>query len=108
MGHAGLFSTADDILTFLEALIAGTFPAVVRGAQEGLGWQLADERFMGKDAGKRTFGKTGFTGTSVVCDVERGIALVILSNRTYPKRPPNDDAIYAFRRDIADIVLGAR
>ena len=60
---------------------------------------------MGKYAHPRTFGKTGFTGTSCVVDLERGKALVILSNRTFPKRPKNDDAIYQLRADIADIVL---
>jgi len=108
VGHAGLFSTAPDILNFLEALLQGRYPNVVDGAQRGLGWQAGDTRFMGKYAGPHTFGKTGFTGTSIVCDTERGIAFVILSNRTYPKRPPNDDAIYDFRRDIADIILGSR
>lgn len=104
-GHAGLFSAAPDLLLFLGALLRGELGAVAAGAQQGLGWQVSDSRFIGRYAGERAFGKTGFTGTSVVCDIERGIALVILSNRTYPKRPSTDDAIYEFRRDIADIVF---
>ena len=59
---------------------------------------------MGAHVGPKVFGKTGFTGTSIMVDVDNKRALVILSNRTYPKRPENDDAIYAFRRDIAEIV----
>lgn len=105
VGHAGVFSTAPDLLNFLEALLAGRYSYIVEGAQKGLGWQLSQEYFMGKRRGKRTFGKTGFTGCSIVCDMERGTAFVILSNRTYPKCPPNDDAINTFRRDIADIVF---
>lgn len=105
VGHAGLFSTVSDLLTFLEALLQGKYPAVVEAAQKGLGWQVNDSNFMGRYAGAKTFGKTGFTGTSVVCDVEKGIVFVILSNRTYPKRPPDQSAIFAFRRDIADIIL---
>jgi CubicO group peptidase (beta-lactamase class C family) len=97
VGHAGLFSTAPDLLNFLEALLQGKFPAVVEAAEQGLGWQL-----MAKDA----FGKTGFTGTSVLVDRQKGIALVILSNRTYPKRPAGASAINSFRADIAEIVLG--
>ncbi len=106
VGNAGLFSTAPDLLNFLDALIEGDFAAVTLGARNGLGWQLNDPNFMGKHTGLATFGKTGFTGTSVLCDIERKIGLVILSNRTYPKRPPTDAAIFELRRDIADIVLG--
>lgn len=109
VGHAGLFSSAPDILNFLEALLRGKFPAIVAGAQKGLGWQLNQEWFMGAHCGPRTFGKTGFTGTSVVCDIEKGIGFVILSNRTYPKRPADaaeiTSAINPFRCDIADILL---
>jgi CubicO group peptidase (beta-lactamase class C family) len=105
VGHAGLFSNAPDLTTFLEALLAGSFPYIVKGAQKGLGWELNRGTFMGSHFGPRTFGKTGFTGTSVVCDCDRGIGLVILSNRTYPSRPHNNEAISAFRRSIADLVL---
>src|SRR3989344_4525749 len=87
VGHAGLFSTAPDLLKFLEALLNGKLPAVVEGAQKGLGWEV-DREWMGSKRRKKTFGKTGFTGTSILCDVERGVGLVILSNRTYPHRPP--------------------
>ena len=103
VGHAGLFSTAPDLLNFLEMLLREPSSPIVRGAQKGLGWQT-NEAWMGKGRSARTFGKTGFTGTSIVCDVERGIALVILSNRTFPKRPQNSEAINAFRTDIADII----
>lgn len=105
VGHAGLFSTAPDILNFLEALLQETYPHVVEGARRGLGWEL-NQPFMGRHAGPHTFGKTGFTGASCVCDAERGIALVILSNRTYPARPNDRSAIDAFRADITDLVLG--
>ena len=115
VGHAGLFSTAGDLLLFLEALLDVRHPmsytmsytrAVVDGAQQELGWEVNRE-WMGNTArqGLAVFGKTGFTGTSVLCDVHRKIGLVILSNRTYPKRPPDNAAINALRKDIADIVL---
>ncbi len=103
VGHAGLFSTAPDLLMFLEALLRGDVPRVVAGAREGIGWQTSGD-FLGSKKGKNTFGKTGFTGTSVVCDYDRGVALVILSNRTYPHRPADSQAVNAFRRDIADLI----
>ena len=105
VGHAGLFSTAGDLLNFLEALLKGKLPTVANGAQKGLGWQLSDPRFMSEKCGPHTFGKTGFTGTSVVCDIDRGIAFVILSNRTYPTRPLDDSAMYAFRAAVAESFL---
>ena len=62
---------------------------------------------MGKKFGPRTFGKTGFTGTSILCDTDRGVGLVILSNRTYPNRPQDNSAINAFRAAVADVVLNS-
>jgi len=113
VGHAGLFSTAPDLLKFLEALlnVGHRMSYIVEGAQKGLGWEV-DREWMGASAkasasrGAAVFGKTGFTGTSILCDVEKGIGLVILSNRTYPHRPPDNSAINAFRTDIADTVFG--
>lgn len=103
-GHAGLFSTAPDLLAFAQALLSGEHPAIVEGAQQGLGWQVNEPGFMGALASPAAFGKTGFTGTSIIVDSARSLALVILSNRTYPARPVDTDAINAFRRDIAGIV----
>lgn len=111
VGHAGLFSTAPDLLAFLEALMSGAYPAVATAAERGLGWSVREPYFMGRHASEQAFGKTGFTGTSVLCDRERRIALVILSNRCYPTRPADtvsaDSAINIFRRDIADLVFEA-
>jgi len=111
-GHAGLFSTALDLLNFLEALLNDRFPQVVAFAQQGLGWQLKGD-FLGHvqqgasllaGSGSR-FGKTGFTGTSVVLDMQKRTGLVMLSNRTYPHRPNDMGAINVFRADIANLVL---
>ena len=109
VGHAGLFSTAPDILNFLEALLQGKMPAVLEGAPKGLGWQIAQPYFMGSHFSSTTFGKTGFTGTSILVDTQKDIGLVILSNYTYPKRALDagtfTSAINVFRADIADMVL---
>ncbi len=126
LGIAGLFSTAPDMLSFLEMLLRkGECRGVryfsenivtemgtnqipeIKGEYAGLGWELFQPWFMGRYAGPHTFGKTGFTGTCVVCDVERGVAYTILSNRTFPKRPENSSAINAFRADIGDIIFSA-
>lgn len=107
VGHAGLFSTALDLLKFLRSLLVGKNPAVLAGAQKGLGWQVGEATFMGTRASSQTIGKTGFTGASMLLEVDRGVALVILANRTYPKRPADNTAINTFRCAIADIVLSA-
>lgn len=106
VGHAGLFSTAPDLLEFSAALLERKFSHVAEAAQNGLGWQVHDPNFMGEHATPHMFGKTGFTGTSIICDIERGVGLVILSNRTFPKRPHTHEAINVLRRDIAEIVWG--
>lgn len=123
MGHAGLFSTAPDILNFLEMLLnSGVYKNKTYFSESiisemstnqipelneytGLGWELNQPRYMGKHCGPHTFGKTGFTGTLCVCDTEKEIAYVILSNRTFPKRSPDSSAINAFRADVGEVVL---
>jgi CubicO group peptidase (beta-lactamase class C family) len=109
VGHAGLFSTASDLITFAEALVANKFPAVLSGAIQGFGWSQKDEVWMGTKVSESVFGKTGFTGTSIIVDPERHAALVILSNRTYPTRPLEatsvGSAINGFRRNIAEMVF---
>ena len=121
-GHAGLFSTAPDLLMFLEMLLqngekngkmyfskeiieqmgANQIPELSEST--GLGWELNQPRLFGSKCGPHTFGKTGFTGTMCVSDIERGIAFVILTNRIYPKRPSDSSAINAFRAAVSDVV----
>lgn len=109
VGHAGLFSTAGDLMIFAGAVLANKFPATLSGAVQGLGWSQKDENWMGSSVGGDAFGKTGFTGTSIVIDPEKHSVLVILSNRTYPTRPREAaspvSAINIFRRDIAELVF---
>lgn len=110
VGHAGLFSTAGDLLAFIHALLADPrMTGIKSGAELGLGWQVDAPFFFGRRASERAFGKTGFTGTSVLVDARQGTGIVILSNRTYPARPDDavslDSPIYRFRAAVADIAL---
>ena len=77
------------------------------GACTALGWELAQSKFMGSCVSPRTFGKTGFTGASIVADPVAGAAAILLSNFTYPHREPNADRIHAFRAALADAFFGA-
>lgn len=80
----------------------GNCPAGAAGDCTGLGWELNATKFMGTKVSPRTFGKTGFTGASIVADPDKGAAVVLLSNFTYPHREPNADHIHAFRAKLAD------
>jgi CubicO group peptidase (beta-lactamase class C family) len=51
----------------------------------------------------RSFGHTGFTGTSMWMDPERGIYVILLSNRVHPTRA--NDSIRRVRAEVADAVV---
>ena len=122
-GSAGLFSTAPDLLNFLHMLRNhGTWKGMrffsdetikdmsknqieSIGACAGLGWELNQPRYMSERCSQRTIGKTGFTGCMCLCDMEKGIGIVLLSNCTYPGRKPDKEAINGVRKDIAEILL---
>ncbi len=91
-GHAGLFSTADDVATFARALLHGgalgdvrvlpeaavakmTRAVRVSDTQRTLGWDVY------ADAG---YGHTGFTGTSVTIDPRSSSVVVLLTSRLHP------------------------
>lgn len=53
----------------------------------------------------RSFGHTGFTGTSMWMDPDRGLFVILLTNRVYPTR--KNDRIRAVRSRLADAVVQA-
>jgi uncharacterized protein YbbC (DUF1343 family)/CubicO group peptidase (beta-lactamase class C family) len=104
-GHAGLFSTADDLARFCQMLLNGgildgkrvlsaqtvarmTAPIVVSedGATRGLGWDIntAFSSNRGELFPLGSFGHTGFTGTSVWIDRTSQTFVIFLSNRVHP------------------------
>lgn len=97
-GHAGLFSTALDLAIFLQQLLAGgqygDRQAFWAGWEQGAAW-------MGRFAEGTAYGHTGFTGTSVIVDPGRGLALLALTNRVHPSREPN---LQPWRRQLSDTV----
>ena len=106
--NAGLFSDLNDMITFTKMLARGgktedgTFflsPATLRAALQnrtpdskgefrGLGFNLAGSprNFLGDLMGKRAYGHTGFTGTSIAIDPDTGLWVVLLTNRVCPTR----------------------
>nr|WP_296066000.1 serine hydrolase domain-containing protein [uncultured Actinoplanes sp.] len=126
-GHAGVFSTADDLAVLCQTLLnGGTYrgarilsAAMVRQAlvnhnaaledrfpdsDRGLGFELGKHSYMDAMASPVTFGHTGFTGTSVVIDPIAHSFLVVLSNRVHPDRNwgTNTVARRALARTFAD------
>lgn len=122
-GHAGLFSSAQDIdrlLCHLEACHArdgGSLPQAllrefwrpdrtVPGSTWCLGWDSPspENSSAGTRFSARSVGHLGFTGTSVWIDLERSRHVILLSNRVHPTR--NNDAIRAFRPRLHDCIAG--
>lgn len=123
-GNAGLFSTADDLAVFAQMLLdRGEFNGVrilsrlavermseiyhiVDFAGRGLGWDL-DSSFstnQGNLFGPRTFGHTGYTGTSLVIDPETETLVIFLTNRVHPY---DEGEIVSLRSRVANVVASS-
>jgi CubicO group peptidase (beta-lactamase class C family) len=132
-GNAGLFSSARDVATFAQFMLRDgrtpdgrvlVRPETVRafttravyfgGATEGraLGWQTlpTGERVSsaGSRFGARSFGHTGWTGTSLWIDPDRGVFVVLLTNRVFSPRTRQSFALLKrLRGALADAVAAA-
>ncbi len=124
-GHAGLFSTADDLARFARMLLGGgrlggarilapssvalmTTPQSPPGATRwrGLGWDVAAPFASDRDrlfpAG--SYGHTGYTGTMMWIDPVTRVYVIVLTNRTYPDG--GGDA-RPLRKRIIDLICAA-
>lgn len=112
-GHAGLFSNVPDVLRFSRAILhAGTAttsadehnPAVARlfdpqiverfarrqppeGSSRALGWDTPSENSSaGRHFSRHSIGHLGYSGCSLWIDLDAAVAVVLLTNRTWPDR----------------------
>jgi serine-type D-Ala-D-Ala carboxypeptidase len=108
-GHAGLFSNVPDLLRFAGEILRGVgrtgteseeaslFREVtVRrfaerqapgGSSRALGWDTPSENSTsGKHFSPGSIGHLGFSGCSLWIDLDAGIGVVLLTNRTWPDR----------------------
>jgi CubicO group peptidase (beta-lactamase class C family) len=101
-GHAGLFGTLRGVCGYARALLAcrlhsGSVLEFVsreharaeppERERRGFGWVLMHPGWSGGDfMSPRSIGHTGFTGTGVWIDLERGRYSVLLTNRVHPSR----------------------
>jgi CubicO group peptidase (beta-lactamase class C family) len=108
-GHAGLFSNVPDLLRFASAILepasrtaaqenrSGLFDAETveyfsrrqspEGSSRALGWDTPSEQSSsGRCFSKHSIGHLGFSGCSLWIDLDAGVAVVLLTNRTWPDR----------------------
>jgi CubicO group peptidase (beta-lactamase class C family) len=114
-GHAGLFGTVAGVLGFAQGLLDGsgasrTMLEAIRTPQyehRTCGWE---RKFPGWSGGQacsgETIGHTGFTGTGLWVDFDRGLAWTLLTNRVHPTRH-RDSGIFQLRPETGDAVIAA-
>jgi uncharacterized protein YbbC (DUF1343 family)/CubicO group peptidase (beta-lactamase class C family) len=131
-GHAGLFSTADDLAIYCQMILnlgeycgarilspmgvarmteaRPTGGNAVDGLARGIGWDI----FTGFSANRGdlfpigSFGHTGFTGTSLWLDPSSETFVVFLSNRVHPKLDPKKPAdVNSLRGRVASVVAAS-
>ena len=117
-GHAGAFGTLEAVTNVVQGYLDETLlPAgVLKLARQefaasdelrrGLGWQLAAPGcFGGEQCSPDGYGHTGFTGTSVWLEPQRGYGVTLLTNRVHPSRYGDTAGqITALRREFHDAV----
>ena len=120
-GHAGLFSTADDLAKFSQALLNGgggvlsalSVEKMTRPEQppsapvlRGFGWDI-DSPFSsnrGDLLPVGSYGHTGFTGTSMWIDPTTQTYIILLANAVHPRGKEN---AIALRSKVATAVAAA-
>jgi CubicO group peptidase (beta-lactamase class C family) len=123
-GHAGLFSTADDLANYARMLLDGgsyngkrvlqaetvrlmTTARNVPGGQRAYGWDVATSYSANRGTGfarGQGFGHTGFTGTSLWIDPPSTTAVIFLSSRLHPDGKGN---VNRLRGQIATLAAEA-
>ncbi|HVH12149.1 MAG TPA: serine hydrolase domain-containing protein [Longimicrobium sp.] len=121
-GHAGLFSTAWDLSIYAQMLLNGGTYGTRRVLENGtiaawtrrqpnagtraLGWDTpAPRSSAGSYFSERSYGHTGFTGTSLWIDPQRELFVILLTNRTYSEG--SQARILQVRARVADLAAKA-
>jgi CubicO group peptidase (beta-lactamase class C family) len=127
-GHAGVFSTAEDIAKYAQMLVDGglwqgkrlfteaqikeftTLQNLPNGSDFALGWDTPSQNgksIAGDYFTHGSFGHLGFTGTSLWIDPNQEIIIVLLANRVYPNRNGDEGSreMYGIRREFYNRVM---
>ncbi|HYD98301.1 MAG TPA: serine hydrolase domain-containing protein [Alphaproteobacteria bacterium] len=114
-GHAGLFGTLAGVLAQIRAILSGTWlsraaldeMARPQSETRTLGWERRHPNWAGGSlCSPSTIGHTGFTGTGLWIDRERGYGWTLLTNRVHPSRHV-ETGIMALRRAVGNAVAAA-
>jgi len=123
-GHAGVFSNVPDLLRFSAEILAagggGTAPLLFdaatierfaqrqppQGSSRALGWDTPSApSSSGRYFSRHSIGHLGYSGCSLWIDLEAALAVVLLTNRTWPDR--QSQQIRAVRPAFHDAVREA-
>ncbi len=120
-GHAGLFSTAEELNTLLSLLLnhgvheeqqlisKDVIEAFLTPTEtgQGLGWAMAAPALPVDTPPAGTFGHTGFTGTFAVGVPSAGISIVLLTNRQQTNVGPDGRymSLTSLRKSVVRAVL---
>ena len=119
-GHAGLFSTAEDLAIFAHAMLNAGHPilraatvelfsrreSAPQGTSRALGWDTPSAPSQsGKYFSPHSVGHLGYTGTSLWIDRDRQLSIALLTNRTWPDC--QNQAIKQVRPAVYDSVIEA-
>jgi CubicO group peptidase (beta-lactamase class C family) len=124
-GHAGLYSTGQDLARFAQMLLrameaestllrAGVVRHFTRRRTDdrALGWELRDTTGTdntGRLLSPATFGHTGFTGTSLWIDPEQDLFVILLTNRVFaPRTRSSITKLKRIRGELADAAVGLK
>lgn len=116
-GHAGLFSTAQDLAKLMQMYLnGGSYGGVKFLDPEALS-EFTKDQFPGNrrgagldkltDKNNHGFGHTGFTGTMVWADPTKELVFVFLSNRVNPSVENNSLANKKYRENIRQALYDA-
>ena len=123
-GNAGVFSSAEDLSVIAAAIMGegevcgrrilkpetvqlmATVPAGNKAhVGRALGWDVSSSHSSLKGSFTtpgRTLCHTGYTGTSMVIDLDRKIAIILLTNRVHPR---DDGSLKELRIRLADLII---
>ncbi|MEF2073908.1 serine hydrolase domain-containing protein [Consotaella aegiceratis] len=111
-GHAGLFGPVDAVLDFALGLLDGSGASAYAieamrapaDAIRTLGWERPHPGWSGGErCSDATIGHTGFTGTGLWIDFDRGLSWTLLTNRVHPTRHA-DSGIAILRQTVGDLI----
>jgi uncharacterized protein YbbC (DUF1343 family) len=121
-GHAGLFSTGDDLAVYARAILGGgqvdgkrilsnasvaalIAPHDLPGTIRALGWSV-ESSWRGEGLSPRAIGHFGWTGTAIWMDPEKDLFVIVLTNRVHPDGQGDAKPLVAKINTIAARAVG--